>query len=240
MLVDLGVAKVLASDLLELPMPPAVSATAVPEQCRDGREVTAASDRYALATLLFEAVAGRPPFVASDPHKLLQQHLSAPVPPLRTLVPQLRNAEALDTFCAGARQAAEARFPSAMAMLEEFHEAVSQRPKRANRDGERRRSPRWYRLIRQGQPDKVIDVVVGPRAVLGKQSECDMVCQAPPSPDYDSLTAAISREHAVPIWLDNRLSVLDQSSNGTFVNDKRIGPRLTQLPTVRCFAWANI
>lgn len=230
-LVDLGVAKVLAPDLLELPMPPGSLGYRSPEQCRDGREVTAASDRYALATLLFEAVAGRPPFVASDPHKLLQQHLSAPVPPLRTLVPQLRNAEALDTFFVRAlAKQPEARFPSAMAMLEEFHEAVSQRPKRANRDGERRRSPRWYRLIRQGQPDKVIDVVVGPRAVLGKQSECDMVCQALPSPDYDSLTAAISREHAVLIWLDNRLSVLDQSSNGTFVNDKRIGPRLTQLP----------
>ena len=39
----------------------------------------------------------------------------------------------------------------------------------------------------------MIDVVVGPRAVLGKQSECDMVCQALPSPDYDSLTAAIMK-----------------------------------------------
>lgn len=230
-LVDLGVAKVLAADLLELPMPPGSLAYRSPEQCRDGREVTAASDRYALATLLFEAVAGRPPFVSADPHKLMQQHLSAPVPPLRTLAPQLRHAEALDTlFVRALAKQPEARFPSAMAMIEEFHEAISQRPKRPSRDGERRRSPRWYRLSRHGQPDKVLDVVVGPRAVLGKQSECDMVCQALPSPEYDSLTAAISREHAVLIWLDNRLSVLDQSSNGTFVNDKRIGPRLTQLP----------
>jgi len=230
-LVDLGVAKVLAADLLELPMQPGSLAYRSPEQCRDGREVSSASDRYGLATVLFEAVAGRPPFVASDPHRLMQLHLSAPVPPLRTLAPRLRNAEALDTFFVRAlAKQPEARFPSAMAMLEEFHEAVSQRPKRATRDGERRRSPRFYRLSRLGHSDKVVDVIVGPRAVLGKQSECDMVCQALPSPEFDSVTATISREHAVLIWLDNRLSVLDQSSNGTFVNDKRIGARLTQLP----------
>jgi serine/threonine protein kinase len=230
-LIDLGVAKVLAADLLELPMPPGSLSYRSPEQCRDGREVSAASDRYGLATLLFEAVAGRPPFVASDPQKLMQLHLSAPIPPLRTLSPRLRNAEALDTFFVRAlAKQPEARFPSAMAMLEEFHEAISPRPKRPIREGERRRSPRFYRLSRQGQSDKVLDVIVGPRAVLGKQSECDMVCQALPSPEFDSLTAAISREHAVLIWLDNRLSVLDQSSNGTFVNDKRVGPRLTQLP----------
>ena len=243
-LVDLGLAKVLSADLLDLPMPPGSIAYRSPEQCRDGRDVTAASDRYGLATILYEAVAGRPPFVSSDPHKLMQLHLSAPVPPLRTLAPRLRNAEALDTFFVRAlAKQPEARFPSAMAMLEEFHEAISQRPKRPIRDSDRRRSPRWYRLSRQGQSDKVLDVIVGPRAVLGKQSECDMVCQALPSPDFDSLTAAISREHAVLIWLDNRLSVLDQSSNGTFVNDKRVGPRLTPLPdeaTVRLGEHLNV
>lgn len=230
-LVDLGVAKVQSSDLLELPMPPGSVAYRSPEQCKDGQAATAASDRYGLATILFEAVAGRPPFVASDPGKLMQLHLTAPVPPLRTIAPRLRNAEALDTFFVRAlAKQPESRFPSAMTMIEEFHEAIYQRPRRPIRDSERRRSPRWYRLLRQGQPDKTLDVIVGPRAVLGKQSECDMVCQALPSPEHDSLTAAISREHAVMIWLDNRLSVLDQSSNGTFVNDKRIGPRLTQLP----------
>lgn len=73
-------------------------------------------------------------------------------------------------------------------------------------------------------------MVIGPRAVLGKQPECDVVCHGLPSPQQDAITAGISREHAVLIWLDDRLSVLDQSCNGTYVNDRRAGPRLTPVP----------
>ena len=230
-LLDLGLAKVLSSDLLELPSVPGVFLYKSPEQCQDGLHVEPASDRYALATLLFEAVAGRPPFVSSHPRMLMQMHKSAPVPPLRTLVPRLPRAEALDTFFVRAlAKQPEARFPSAMAMMEEFVVALGSSRQRRGTPAQKRHSPRWYRLFRAGDAASAIDVVVGPRAVLGKQSECDLVCQALPSPENDLVTAEISREHAVLIWLDNRLSVLDQSSNGTSVNDRRIGARLTALP----------
>ena len=161
----------------------------------------------------------------------MQMHKSAPVPPLRTLVPRLPRAEALDTFFVRAlAKQPEARFPSAMAMMEEFVVALGVSRQRRGSPAQKRHSPRWYRLSSNGDATSAIDVVVGPRAVLGKQSECDLVCQALPSPENDLITAAISREHAVLIWLDNRLSVLDQSSNGTLVNDRRIGARLTALP----------
>ena len=231
-LLDLGLAKVLATDLLELPAPPGMLHYKSPEQCKDGLSVVAASDRYALATILFEAVAGRPPFVSDQPRALMQLHRTAPVPPLRTLVPRLPRAEALDTFFVRAlAKDPEARFSSAVAMMEEFMTALGLKRQGLGSEPQRRRSPRWYRLFRQGDAAATaIDVVVGPRAVLGKQSECDVVCLAMPSPENDLITAAISREHAVLIWLDNRLSVLDQSSHGTFVNDRRIGVRLTALP----------
>lgn len=229
-LVDLGLAKVLASDLLELPSPPGALGYRSPEQCQDGHQVEPASDRYALAAILFEAVAGRPPFIADNPRTLMQMHRSAPIPPLRTLAPRLARAEALDAFFVRAlAKEPAARFPSAMAMMEEFALALTV-PQKGTRLAQRRRSPRWYRLLRADDESLCIDVVVGPRAVLGKQSECDVVCQAMPSPEHDLITSTISREHAVLIWLDNRLSVLDQSSNGTFINDRRIGPRLSALP----------
>jgi len=229
-LVDLGLAKVLASDLLELPAPPGALYYRSPEQCQDGEQVEPASDRYALAVILFEAVAGRPPFLADSPRTLMQMHRAAPVPPLRTIAPRLLRAEALDAFFVRAlAKEPAARFPSAMTMMEEFIEALAV-PQKGHRPAQRRRSPRWYRLLRSDEPSQCIDVVVGPRAVLGKQSECDVVCQALPSPEHDLITGTISREHAVLIWLDNRLSVLDQSSNGTFINDRRIGPRLSALP----------
>lgn len=247
-LVDLGLAKVTASDLLELPSAPGALCFRSPEQCTDGNQVEPASDRYALAAILYEAIAGRPPFVSDSPRFLMHQHRTAPVPPLRTIAPRLLRAEALDTFFVRAlAKEPTARFPSAMAMLEEFVEALAV-PQKGAKPAQRRRSPRWYRLVRtdelnqgqghahahaQGQghaQGQSIDVVVGPRAVLGKQSECDVVCQAMPSPEHDLLTGTISREHAVLIWLDNRLGVLDQSSNGTFINDRRVGPRMSALP----------
>jgi serine/threonine protein kinase len=229
-LVDLGLAKLMARDLLELPAPPGALCYRSPEQCQDGTQVEPASDRYALAAILFESVAGRPPFVSDNPRTLMQLHRAAPVPPLRTIAPRLHRAEALDAFFVRAlAKEPAARFPSAMAMLEEFTLALSV-PQKGARPAQKRRSPRWYRLSRGDDAAQCIDVVVGPRAVLGKQSECDVVCQALPSPEHDLITGTISREHAVLIWLDNRLSVLDQSSNGTYINDRRIGPRLTALP----------
>ncbi len=249
-LVDLGQAKVQAADLLDVPAPPFALSYRSPEQCADGQHVESASDRYALAVLLFEAVAGRPPFVADSPRALMQLHRSAPVPPLRTIAPHVQNAEALDAFFVRAlAKEPVARFASATAMLEEFTLAltVGQKP----RPAQRRRSPRWYRLWRETpaltdrpeqaghsspagsrahDPEHTLDIVVGPRAVLGKQSECDVVCQALPSPQHDLITGTVSREHAVLIWLDNRLSVLDQSSNGTFIADRRVGARLSAVP----------
>ena len=251
-LVDLGMAKVQAADLLDVPAAPFSLCYRSPEQCADGQHVESASDRYALAVILFEAVAGRPPFVAENPRALMGLHRSAPVPPLRTIAPHVQNAEALDAFFVRAlAKEPAARFASATAMLEEFTQALMVGQKVSVRPAQRRRSPRWYRLLRECppptqasdpcagsthepkaalDPEHTLDIVVGPRAVLGKQSECDVVCQALPSPQHDLITGTISREHAVLIWLDNRLNVLDQSSNGTFIADRRVGARLTALP----------
>jgi serine/threonine-protein kinase len=228
-LTDLGLAKVLASDILDVPAPPGLLSYRSPEQCQDGEQVGSAADRYALATILYESLVGRPPFVDGSPRLLLQLHRSAPVPPLRTLAPQLMRAEALDAFFVQAlAKEPAARFASATAMMEEFLAALTV-PHKGGRPAARR-SPRWYRMLRDGDESRSFDIVVGPRAVLGKQSECDVVCQARPSPEFDPITGTISREHVVLIWLDNRLSVLDQSVNGTFVNDRRVGRRLSALP----------
>jgi serine/threonine-protein kinase len=49
--------------------------------------LTAASDTYALGTVLFEALAGRPPFAAADPRQLAAMHLRAAPPNIRRLRP---------------------------------------------------------------------------------------------------------------------------------------------------------
>ena len=60
-----------------------------PEQCTDTSDVSPATDIYALGATLFEMLAGRPPFVASDPVKLITMHCFEDAPDLRKLNPAI-------------------------------------------------------------------------------------------------------------------------------------------------------
>ncbi|MCA9692053.1 MAG: FHA domain-containing serine/threonine-protein kinase [Nannocystaceae bacterium] len=83
-IIDLGIAKWLAQD----------TATATgsvfgtpyymsPEQFRDTKHVGPATDRYALAVIAFELLAGRRPFEGRTIPELLRQHLESAIPTLR-------------------------------------------------------------------------------------------------------------------------------------------------------------
>jgi serine/threonine-protein kinase len=52
-----------------------------PEQARGGK-VDARTDLYAASVILFEMLAGKPPFAASQPVNVLQMHLTQAIPPL--------------------------------------------------------------------------------------------------------------------------------------------------------------
>ncbi len=61
-----------------------------PEQTgRMNRAVDARSDLYALGILLYEQIAGSPPFVSDDPMALIHAHMTVLPPPLRDLRPEL-------------------------------------------------------------------------------------------------------------------------------------------------------
>lgn len=58
-----------------------------PEQCRGTKEVDARTDVYAMGAMLFEMIAGRPPFVSAGLGDLMDMHMNRPPPLLRSLVP---------------------------------------------------------------------------------------------------------------------------------------------------------
>lgn len=79
----------------------AISGTAAymaPEQIA-GESIDARADFYSLGCVLYELLAGRPPFFAADPARLLTQHLSVEPPPPSSIDPAVP--AALDALVAG-------------------------------------------------------------------------------------------------------------------------------------------
>ncbi|MBP9946807.1 MAG: serine/threonine protein kinase [Vicinamibacteria bacterium] len=93
-----------------------------PEQWH-GADVTEAADLYAFAAMVFELLAGRPPFRAASLPALMAQHLTAPVPSARALRPSLPLT--VDAFFAKAlNKAPEQRFADASAMVDGLKQAL--------------------------------------------------------------------------------------------------------------------
>ena len=88
-----------------------------PEQAMSDRQLDARSDVYSLACVLYEMLAGEPPYTGANPRALLAKQLVDPVPGVRRLRPAVDPAieQALKTALA---QAPADRFASAVAFVE--------------------------------------------------------------------------------------------------------------------------
>jgi serine/threonine protein kinase len=87
-LIDLTQARRLASGECELDGTlPVAARYAAPETCAARGRITAASDTYALGIVLFETMAGRPPFDAPDPRRLAASHRRDAPPDVRHFRP---------------------------------------------------------------------------------------------------------------------------------------------------------
>ncbi|GAC1387115.1 MAG: hypothetical protein NVSMB42_07990 [Herpetosiphon sp.] len=77
-LLDFGIARAVGTATTTLLATPLYLA---PERAQ-GASPTAAADQYALGIVLFETIAGYPPFQGASMQDIIQQHIALPVPPL--------------------------------------------------------------------------------------------------------------------------------------------------------------
>src|SRR5262249_3540250 len=80
----------------------------------DGR-----ADLYALGAVLYEYLAGVPPFLADNPGAILQMHLNVPPPSLRTKIPAL-SPELEKIVMRLLQKDPNARYPPAQALREDI------------------------------------------------------------------------------------------------------------------------
>jgi serine/threonine-protein kinase len=86
-----------------------------PEQITALQEIDLRSDLYSLACVLFECLAGQPPFTHRNEAVVLQLHLTQPAPDLRSIRPEIPAEVALSIGRAQAKAPAE-RWQTAAAM----------------------------------------------------------------------------------------------------------------------------
>jgi serine/threonine protein kinase/Flp pilus assembly protein TadD len=99
-----------------------------PEQASAERELDGRSDQYSLACVLYEMLAGQPPFTGSGPRVVLARQIADPVPPLTTMRPGLPEGIEYAVVRALSKEAAD-RFPSVKAFASALvsHDVVARR-----------------------------------------------------------------------------------------------------------------
>jgi serine/threonine-protein kinase len=120
-LLDFGIARAVAASgsdrLTRSGIAVGTSTYMSPEQITALKEIDHRSDIYSLGCVLFECLAGQPPFIHRNEAVVLQLHLTQPAPDLRTLRPETPRelAEAIGRALA---KPPESRWQTAAAMRE--------------------------------------------------------------------------------------------------------------------------
>lgn len=128
---DFGLARAADQTATRMAGAPAYMA---PEQVGSGKRLTTAVDVHALGVILFELLAGGPPFGGTDVGSVLRKVADEPAPTVRTYRPDVpRDLEAIVAKCLEKKP--EDRYPSAAALAEDLDNYLHGRPVTAGERG---------------------------------------------------------------------------------------------------------
>lgn len=94
-----------------------------PEQCRDSADVDLRSDVYSFATIVYEMLAGRTPYLAATGTEMLVMHLTATPPPFRELAVEVP-AQVEAAIMRALARPRDARFDSIASFVEALRGSV--------------------------------------------------------------------------------------------------------------------
>ena len=98
-----------------------------PERLR-GKPADPRSDLYAMGIILYELLAGRPPFAGADDFELISQHLHEPPPPIAATSAVAVPAEVIAVVERALAKEPDQRFPDATAMARAIEQAATKVP----------------------------------------------------------------------------------------------------------------
>jgi serine/threonine protein kinase len=142
-----------------------------PEQAGDAAvDLTSAADVYSLGAVLFNLLAGRPPFLGSNPVSVIRQASETHAPKLRSLVPSLDRD--LETICAHCLERdPKARYQSAGDLAADLERWLDGRPIIARPVSPPARIWRWSRRNPKLVGAATAGIVLGAAAVSLFQTE---------------------------------------------------------------------
>jgi tetratricopeptide (TPR) repeat protein len=158
---DFGVARAISAAgedrLTETGLALGTPAYMSPEQAAATRDLDGRSDLYAVGCVLYEMLAGQPPFVGTTAQQLLARHAMDPVPPLRTVRATVPDSVERSVMRALAKVPAD-RFPTAA----RFAEALAAPPSAPTlATSSTARSPRPKRMVVPVAGALILAVVAG-------------------------------------------------------------------------------